>query len=211
MPAKMACWARRMARSSRPPSRRSRPRGHDVRGPLSADTLFHAEARASYDAALCMYHDQALIPIKTLSFWDGRERDAGPAHRAHLARSRHSLRHRRHGQGRSAQHDRRDQAWRRRWPMRGRRWASEIRVTSIQSTVIPAKRCVSIAQSRDPSRWVPGLAPPAPRSPGMTGRVCIQTSKTPWTIHSRPCARSSRRMGSPRRSRWGRTSCSIST
>ena len=46
-------------------------KGHDVRGPLSADTLFHAEARARYDAALCMYHDQALIPIKTLSFWDG--------------------------------------------------------------------------------------------------------------------------------------------
>ena len=46
-------------------------RGHDVRGPLSADTLFHEEARANYDAALCMYHDQALIPIKTLSFWDG--------------------------------------------------------------------------------------------------------------------------------------------
>ncbi|MEI9886640.1 MAG: 4-hydroxythreonine-4-phosphate dehydrogenase PdxA [Rhizomicrobium sp.] len=46
-------------------------RGHAVRGPLSADTLFHAEARARYDAALCMYHDQALIPIKTLSFWDG--------------------------------------------------------------------------------------------------------------------------------------------
>ncbi len=46
-------------------------KGHDVRGPLSADTLFHPEARARYDAALCMYHDQALIPIKTLSFWDG--------------------------------------------------------------------------------------------------------------------------------------------
>jgi 4-hydroxythreonine-4-phosphate dehydrogenase len=48
-----------------------RARGHDVRGPLSADTMFHAEARARYDAALCMYHDQALIPIKTLAFWDG--------------------------------------------------------------------------------------------------------------------------------------------
>ncbi len=48
-----------------------RAQGHDVRGPLPADTLFHAEARKSYDAALCMYHDQALIPIKTLSFWDG--------------------------------------------------------------------------------------------------------------------------------------------
>jgi 4-hydroxythreonine-4-phosphate dehydrogenase len=46
-------------------------RGFAVRGPLSADTLFHEEARRSYDAALCMYHDQALIPIKTLSFWDG--------------------------------------------------------------------------------------------------------------------------------------------
>ncbi|MGZ6023274.1 MAG: 4-hydroxythreonine-4-phosphate dehydrogenase PdxA, partial [Rhizomicrobium sp.] len=46
-------------------------RGHDVRGPLPADTMFHAEARARFDAALCMYHDQALIPIKTLSFWDG--------------------------------------------------------------------------------------------------------------------------------------------
>jgi 4-hydroxythreonine-4-phosphate dehydrogenase len=46
-------------------------RGFAVKGPLSADTLFHPEARARYDAALCMYHDQALIPIKTLSFWDG--------------------------------------------------------------------------------------------------------------------------------------------
>jgi 4-hydroxythreonine-4-phosphate dehydrogenase len=45
-----------------------RAQGIDVRGPLSADTLFHAAARASYDAALAMYHDQALIPIKTLAF-----------------------------------------------------------------------------------------------------------------------------------------------
>ncbi|MEO9653058.1 MAG: 4-hydroxythreonine-4-phosphate dehydrogenase PdxA [Roseobacter sp.] len=42
--------------------------GMDVRGPLSADTMFHAGARASYDAAVAMYHDQALIPIKTLAF-----------------------------------------------------------------------------------------------------------------------------------------------
>ena len=42
-----------------------------VLGPLPADTMFHEEARARYDAALCMYHDQALIPIKTLAFWDG--------------------------------------------------------------------------------------------------------------------------------------------
>jgi 4-hydroxythreonine-4-phosphate dehydrogenase len=42
--------------------------GIDAVGPLSADTMFHAEARRRYDAALCMYHDQALIPIKTLAF-----------------------------------------------------------------------------------------------------------------------------------------------
>jgi 4-hydroxythreonine-4-phosphate dehydrogenase len=46
-------------------------RGHNVTGPLSADTLFHDEARKRYDAVLTMYHDQGLIPIKTLSFWDG--------------------------------------------------------------------------------------------------------------------------------------------
>jgi 4-hydroxythreonine-4-phosphate dehydrogenase len=40
----------------------------DIRGPLSADTLFHPAARATYDAAICMYHDQALIPIKTIDF-----------------------------------------------------------------------------------------------------------------------------------------------
>lgn len=40
-------------------------------GPLSADTLFHEEARRTYDAALCMYHDQALMPIKTLDFHGG--------------------------------------------------------------------------------------------------------------------------------------------
>ena len=48
-----------------------RARGFSVAGPLPADTMFHPEARARYDAALCMYHDQALIPIKTLNFWDG--------------------------------------------------------------------------------------------------------------------------------------------
>ncbi len=45
--------------------------GIDARGPLSADTLFHAAARTSYDVALCMYHDQALIPIKTIAFDHG--------------------------------------------------------------------------------------------------------------------------------------------
>lgn len=47
---------------------RARAKGHAVRGPLPADTMFHERARATYDAALCMYHDQALIPVKTLDF-----------------------------------------------------------------------------------------------------------------------------------------------
>lgn len=42
--------------------------GFDLTGPLPADTMFHASARARYDAAVAMYHDQALIPIKTLDF-----------------------------------------------------------------------------------------------------------------------------------------------
>jgi len=42
--------------------------GMHLTGPLPADTMFHARARATYDAAICMYHDQALIPIKTLDF-----------------------------------------------------------------------------------------------------------------------------------------------
>jgi 4-hydroxythreonine-4-phosphate dehydrogenase len=45
--------------------------GIDARGPLPADTLFHERAREGYDVALCMYHDQALIPIKTLAFDHG--------------------------------------------------------------------------------------------------------------------------------------------
>jgi 4-hydroxythreonine-4-phosphate dehydrogenase len=42
--------------------------GIEVSGPLPADTMFHARARGRYDAALAMYHDQALIPIKTIAF-----------------------------------------------------------------------------------------------------------------------------------------------
>ena len=48
-----------------------RAKGFDLRGPLPADTMFHARARATYDVAICMYHDQALIPIKTLDFDQG--------------------------------------------------------------------------------------------------------------------------------------------
>lgn len=50
---------------------RLRAEGFDVRGPLPADTMFHPRARAAYDVALCMYHDQALVPIKTIAFDDG--------------------------------------------------------------------------------------------------------------------------------------------
>ena len=45
--------------------------GVDCIGPKPADTLFHEEARRGYDAVLCMYHDQALIPLKMLDFWGG--------------------------------------------------------------------------------------------------------------------------------------------
>jgi 4-hydroxythreonine-4-phosphate dehydrogenase len=45
-----------------------RAAGINAKGPLAADTMFHAAARKTYDAALCMYHDQALIPIKTIDF-----------------------------------------------------------------------------------------------------------------------------------------------
>jgi len=48
-----------------------RGEGIDAVGPLPADTMFHTRARAGYDVALCMYHDQALIPIKTLAFDHG--------------------------------------------------------------------------------------------------------------------------------------------
>lgn len=55
----------------RPAVERLKRLGIDVRGPLPADTMFHARARKGYDVALCMYHDQALIPIKTLAFDEG--------------------------------------------------------------------------------------------------------------------------------------------
>jgi len=50
---------------------RLRAEGIAVAGPLSADTMFHPAARAGYDVAICMYHDQALIPAKTLGFDKG--------------------------------------------------------------------------------------------------------------------------------------------
>jgi 4-hydroxythreonine-4-phosphate dehydrogenase len=50
---------------------RLRGEGFRLIGPEPADTLFHVEARGRYDAAVCMYHDQALIPLKTVDFWGG--------------------------------------------------------------------------------------------------------------------------------------------
>jgi 4-hydroxythreonine-4-phosphate dehydrogenase len=52
----------------RPAVERLKAEGIDARGPLPADSLFHQAARASYDVVVAMYHDQALIPIKTLAF-----------------------------------------------------------------------------------------------------------------------------------------------
>jgi 4-hydroxythreonine-4-phosphate dehydrogenase len=58
-------------RMIRPLVARLAAEGMAIRGPLSADTMFHAGARKGYDAAICMYHDQALIPIKTIDFAGG--------------------------------------------------------------------------------------------------------------------------------------------
>lgn len=55
----------------RPAAQRLRDMGVDITDPRPADTLFHDEARQTYDAAICLYHDQALIPVKTLDFWGG--------------------------------------------------------------------------------------------------------------------------------------------
>lgn len=48
-----------------------REEGFDLQGPQPSDTMFHPRARATYDVAVCMYHDQALIPAKTLAFDEG--------------------------------------------------------------------------------------------------------------------------------------------
>lgn len=58
-------------RMIRPLVARLAAEGMNLRGPLPADTMFHAAARAGYDAAICAYHDQALIPIKTIDFAGG--------------------------------------------------------------------------------------------------------------------------------------------
>jgi 4-hydroxythreonine-4-phosphate dehydrogenase len=59
------------ARIIAPAVARLREEGLEITGPLSADSLFHEEVRGRYDAYLCMYHDQALIPVKTVGFHEG--------------------------------------------------------------------------------------------------------------------------------------------
>jgi 4-hydroxythreonine-4-phosphate dehydrogenase len=59
------------ARIIAPAVARLRQAGIDVFGPAPADSLFHRRARTTYDAVICMYHDQALIPLKTVNFDDG--------------------------------------------------------------------------------------------------------------------------------------------
>jgi 4-hydroxythreonine-4-phosphate dehydrogenase len=54
-----------------PAIERLREEGYNVTGPHPADAMFHARMRATYDAALCLYHDQALVPLKTLHFDEG--------------------------------------------------------------------------------------------------------------------------------------------
>ncbi len=58
-------------RMIRPLIHRLAAEGMVIRGPLPADTMFHAAARRAYDVAICAYHDQALIPIKTIDFAGG--------------------------------------------------------------------------------------------------------------------------------------------
>ena len=68
MPAKTARSAARTIEIIAPAVAALRADGIDAFGPLPADTMFHEQARATYDAAICMYHDQALIPAKALAF-----------------------------------------------------------------------------------------------------------------------------------------------
>ncbi len=68
-----------------------RREGINARGPLPADTMFHAPARATYDAAVCMYHDRALIPCQSAGFRRNRERNARASLHSHIARPWHGF------------------------------------------------------------------------------------------------------------------------
>ena len=64
-----------------------------------------APSRGEFDVVVACYHDQGLIPVKLARVRPGGERDARPADRPHVGRSRHGVRHRRQGHRRSGQHD----------------------------------------------------------------------------------------------------------
>ena len=67
-----------------PAVERARSAGCNVVGPLPADTVFVRAVRGEFDAVICQYHDQALIPLKLLSWEDGGQRYAGSADHSHL-------------------------------------------------------------------------------------------------------------------------------
>ena len=71
MPARTATLGREEIDIIVPAIERLREEGYDVSGPHPPDIMFHERRRRNYDAALCMYHDQALIPLKTLHFDEG--------------------------------------------------------------------------------------------------------------------------------------------
>ena len=122
MPAKTGGWAARKSRSSPLPSRSLRAEGIDATGPHPADTLFAPHKRGSYDVAIAMYHDQALVPLKTLDFDEGVNVTLGlpivrtsPDHGTAFDIAGKGI-------ARSRRDDRRDPDGRARLPHAGRRW-----------------------------------------------------------------------------------------
>ena len=115
MPASMERSVARRSTSSHRPSPRCAPPASTRTGPAPADTLFHDAARPRYDAVLCMYHDQALIPLKTIDFDARRQRHARLALHPHLARPRYRARYCRQRQGRPVEPAGGAGARRRRW------------------------------------------------------------------------------------------------
>ena len=83
----------------------ARKNGIPAFGPFPADSLFHHAARGDYDAVVCMYHDQGLIPLKLHHFFGGVALTLGPPFHPNLGGSRHGVRYRRHRQGRRHQHE----------------------------------------------------------------------------------------------------------
>ena len=107
MPASTACSAARRRTVIAPGDRRvPRAAASTSPGPFPADTVFVRATRGEFDVVVACYHDQGLIPVKLVGVRPGGERDARPADRPDVGRSRHGVRHRRQGRGRPRQHDR---------------------------------------------------------------------------------------------------------